>query len=138
MASSVPYAKANLLAICAAAVYAPVSWGYPGHLIEHEHVWIDDAVGRETPSIGQVSHRETYTLPVVVAVRAEGDDHQAAEELAWTYANDIDAAIRLAPDLNGAQGVTAAYVTGHEVQGHVADAARAVAIVIEVHIEGKV
>lgn len=142
MASAVPYAKTNLLAIVAAAVPGTdASWGYPGQLISKEHVWIDDAVFGDTgerPSIHQVSHREVFELPVVVAVFADGDDHKAAELRAWELTTPIEAAIRAAPSLNAAQGVTAAYVTGKTPEGHIADAGRAVTITVTVHVESRI
>ncbi|MDP2712099.1 MAG: hypothetical protein Q8O56_12860 [Solirubrobacteraceae bacterium] len=139
MSSAVPYAKANLLAICVEALPdVQVTWGYPGQLIESECLWLDDAVGTERPSIGQVSHREKFTIPVVVMVHAQGDDHQSAEERAWQLVAAVEAAVLAHPSLNGAQGVTAAYVTGKTPEGHIADAARAVSIVVEVTVESKV
>lgn len=143
MASAVPAAKASLLAIVQTAVatltdsVTQVTWGYPGQLVRKECVWLDDATGTETSSIHQVSHRETFIIPIVVLVKADGDDHQAAEVRAWAITAKIEDAVRATPSLSATPGVTAAVVTSKTPVGHVADQARAVSITLDVTVTSR-
>lgn len=141
MASAVYPAKVALLAVVSSSLSAQgtdCSWGFPAKLITKEVAWIHDALVNEVASIGQVSHRENFTVPVVVMVYADGNDAQAAEGRAWVLCDLICAAVRANPRLSGAAGVTAAYVVGKEQVAHIQDSARAVSITINVRVESKV
>lgn len=138
--SAVPAAKAALLAVVAAATGAvQTSYGPPGsQYAEHESVWLGD-VPRfgDAASIGQVSHRETFEIPVVVSVLHEDDNHQAAEERVWAIAAPIEDAIRAAPGLNGAAGVQAAYVSGKASESYADTGGRVVEVSIIVSVRSK-
>jgi hypothetical protein len=139
VASAIPGAKSALRAIAAAAVPdIPVYYGSPGTLEPWECVWIDDiAPMQETASFSQVSHRETFEVPVVVSITRGDADHEAAEARAWALADPIADAIRAAPDLNGAPGVTAALVTGKFVLSDRSDAGVEVNVIINVTVRSR-
>ena len=142
MSSAVPTAKAALLSLAQAALSAfpevGVTYGAPGQYVTPEAVWLDDVpqFGDES-SNGQVSHRETFVIPVVVSILNEGFDHQSAEERAWQIAAPIEDAIRQAPDLNGAVGVTAALVTGKSPDSFGAPGGVCVEITISVTVRSR-
>lgn len=149
MTSAVPAAKAGLLAILTDAVAGlaepfltdgtdlQVTYAYPGELIERQAVFMGDAEGTETASIGQVSHRETFVIPVWIITATEGDDAQSVEERAWEIAGLIETAIRANPTLN-AQDITGALVTGKTPNGYMGDGSRAFEIVIDVTCRSKI
>ena len=137
MASAVPYAKANLLAILDAATTVSTTWSYPGQYITDEAIFMGDAEGTETASIHQVSHRENFIIPVWVIVTQQGDDAQPLEERAWQIVAQLEDAIRANPSLNNAQGVTSAVVTGKTPESYGTDGARAISIVIDVTVNSR-
>lgn len=105
MASTVQPAKAAIFAIVAAAVEAAtpgvqVTYGNAGARMEPETVWIDNAqFDDEAVSIGQVSHRESYRVPVVVSVIHQGDpgNGQPADERLHAIFGPIEDAFRTLP-----------------------------------------
>jgi hypothetical protein len=139
MASAVYAAKAALFTIVAAACgTVQCSYGAPGQYAEHETVWIDDPPPfGDLASIGQVSHRESFDIPVVVSVLSEGNDHQAADQRAWAIVGPIENAVRANPSLNNAVGVTGAYVTNKAANSYGDDAGRVVEIITTVTVRSK-
>lgn len=143
MASAIPAAKASLLTIIRAAVLPldvasdQVTWGWPAALAQREHVWIDDAVTSDRDSVGMVSHRELFIVPVVVYVQSEGDDDQSAEERVWVIVGAIEEAIRFDPSLTNAVGVAQATVTGKTPISSIHDATRVVQCVIDVEVHSR-
>ncbi len=119
MASTVQPAKLAIFNVVKAAVQAAtpgvqVTYGQAGQYTEAETVWVDDAVFiTEDASIGQVSHREQYTVPVVVSIAWQGDPGDASKVDARLHAifGPIEDALReLGGNLNVAN-VTATYVS---------------------------
>jgi hypothetical protein len=140
MPSAVPAAKAALYAIVSAAVPAGVvaTYGDPGSFEAPEAVWLG-AVERfgDTPSQGQVSHRESFDVPIVVYVLRQDTDDEAADARAWGIAGAIEDAVRAAPDLNGATNVTAAWVAGKSGDSFSADDGVVAACVVYVTVRSK-
>jgi hypothetical protein len=117
-----------------------VTYGVPGPDEAPEAVWLDNVVNlTDEASHHQVSHRESFIVPIVVSIlRADRRDHQAAEERAWAVAGPIEDAVRAHPDLSGAAGVTAALVTGKSVDSYSDDGGVIVEIVITVTVRSKI
>jgi hypothetical protein len=140
MASAVPAAKSALFAIAAAAVPAGVvvTYGEPGAYEAPEAVWLGP-VPRfgDAPGIGQISHRESFEVPIVVYVLRQDTDDQAADARAWAIAATIEDAVRAAPGLNGATHVTGAYVTGKSGDAYSADDGVVAAVAIYVAVKSK-
>lgn len=139
MASAVYSAKAGLFTIVAAACgTVQCSYGAPGQYAEHETVWIDDPPPfGDAASIGQVSHRESFDIPVVVSVLSEGNDHQAADQRAWAIVGPIEDAVRADPSLGGATHVTAAWVTAKAPHSYGDDSGRIVEITLTVSVRSQ-
>lgn len=135
--SAVYAAKEGLLAILESATDAAVTWGYPGSLIEAEAVFMGDAEGTETASIGQVSHREEFVIPVWIVTYTLGEDAQTAEQRAWAIAGNIETAVKANPTLN-AQNVTGVTVTSKTPNSYATDQGRSTSIIIAVTCRSKI
>lgn len=130
MASTVQPAKAAIYALVVAAVQAAtpgvqVTYGNAGAHMESETVWVGDAqFGDERVSIGQASHREQYTLPVVVSIAWPGDPGDAGPADVRLHAifGPVEDAIRAARGDLGVANVTAFYVSGKSFDSYLGEA----------------
>jgi hypothetical protein len=140
--SSISRAKAGLLAILESALDAEsvqVSWGQPGNDdIANETVWIDDARGTDRFTIGMVSSRESYVLPIVIEALDEGNDARLAEERCWELAGLVETALRADASLDGAAGVLSAVISGKRFGSFTLSNGRLAAVNIDVKLESRI
>lgn len=141
--STVPAVKAALLtALTTALGSVQVKYAHPGDTIAKECVFMADAeFDSEDSSIGQVSHYETYTVPVWVDVLSEGNDVQAAEARMWVLVGLVEAAVRSNGTLSATPGLLSATVTGPNAkapQNYITDQAWASRCRIAVQCKAKI
>ena len=138
MVSSIPTAKAALVSIIAAALPTiQVSWNQPSNDdIANETVWVDDAVITDKPTIGQVSLREHYTLPIVIEVVDESFSAQGAEERVWTLTSSVMTAVRANASLQDT--VTSAVMDSMRVGSDILPNGRYCGINIDVKVESRI
>jgi hypothetical protein len=114
--STVPAAKAGLLTLIQASATltalqaaGAITWAHPGKHIQHEAIFMSDAVfTEEQPFVGNRIHRERYIIPVWVSVLDRGDDAQAAETRMWTLVGAVETAVRGDGTLGGVTNLLSA------------------------------
>jgi hypothetical protein len=144
--TGVPYAKAALQDVIADALTGAaetdvtLTWGAPGDQLTRETIWLDDVTGATEFNVaaGNVSHRETYILPIVVYVLDEGNDAQRAEERCWQLAGILESAIRVNVELENAYGVVSALVSARRFASYLDPEGRIAEIVIDVTVSGRI
>lgn len=111
MASTVPAAKTNLIALLQAHTWpgsTPViSWGAPTEAEDYaaggEMIYLGDEIPTaEFATLGGERLDETYTLPVVIDVTEYGDDERATELRARALRDEVMLVLRTNPTLGGA------------------------------------
>lgn len=146
MSSTVQPFKAALFALVHATVAAAtpgvqVTYGNAGQYMESETVWIDNAVfTQEDVSIGQVSHREEYDVPVVVSIVWSGDpgNDGPADTRLHAIFGPIEDAIRAAKGDISVANLTAFYVAGKKFDSYIGEGGgRVVEGVLTVHARSR-
>lgn len=145
--SSVPAVKAKILTLLQAAQAegqglegVSVDWADPSGDIAHEHIFMTDPFIEESAAALATTRprKELYTLPVLVHVRRDGNDAQAAEERMWELVAEVEAIIGGATNLDNVGGVLTAQIEQKIPETFPHDQARVALCAIPIRVEARI
>jgi hypothetical protein len=136
--STIPTLKANLVTRLQARAGlngVQVSYGPPLPAPSRELIWCGVAKGQQDWQAMAVKG-EQYDLELVISVRREGENMQAADERCFTIYAEVENEVRADKTVNGA--VRQASITGFELGEFVTDSMREATLTVQLECQAEI